>query len=88
MFQEITATYDGKNFVPDEVVDLVAGEKITFIIPKKTTPTTEIIDEYLAKLRKAKNLNLKDYIGVGEKMFSTTEDIDNYIKELRKDDKF
>ncbi|MBQ9486773.1 MAG: DUF104 domain-containing protein [Selenomonadaceae bacterium] len=49
---------------------------------------TESVDEYLAKLRKERNLNLEDYMGVGEKMFATTEDVDNYVKDLRIDDRF
>lgn len=50
--------------------------------------SAEDFDEYLADLRKERFTNLKDYMGVGEKMFATTEDIDNYVKDLRSDDRF
>ena len=47
----------------------------------------EKIEKYLAKLRKDRNINLRDYMGVGEKMFATTEDVDNYVRSLRDDDR-
>jgi len=80
MTQEITATFDGKNFVPDEVVDLAVGEKVTITIsdedfnetPKKMSD--EEIDAWIKK-----------YSGSCGKMFNSAEEVDAYIKELRED---
>ena len=107
MMQTFTATYDGEKIVPEENVNLSAGQKFIITIldeesmskeemlAKNYTDSTsnlfqntDSIDEYLAKLRKERKLNLEDYMGVGEKMFATTEDIDNYVKDLRSDERF
>ena len=90
MLQAVNATYDGKNFVPDENLNLSAGQKavVTILDKNFNNDGVDAMDKYLATLRKEKNLNLKNYMGVGEKMFATTEDIDNYVKELRNDDRF
>ena len=91
MLQAVRATYDGKNFVPDEVLNLAEGQKAVVAILDGVKPlrsNDESVDAYLAKLRKERALNLNDYMGVGEKMFASTEEIDNYIKELRNDDRF
>ena len=88
MMQAVNATYDGKNFVPDENINLSVGQKavVTILNRNFNYDGVEEMDKYLATLRKEKNLNLKNYKGVGKKMFATTEDIDNYVKELRNDD--
>ena len=91
MLQAVRATYDGKNFVPDENLNLSEGQKAVVTILDGVEPlrsNDESVDAYLAKLRKERALNLNDYMGVGEKMFASTEEIDNYIKELRNDDRF
>ena len=91
MLQAVRATYDGKNFVPDENLNLSEGQKAVVTILDGVKPlrsNDESVDAYLAKLRKERALNLNDYMGVGEKMFASTEEIDNYIKELRNDDRF
>ena len=91
MLQAVRATYDGKNFVPDENLNLAEGQKAVVAILDGVKPlrsNDESVDAYLAKLRKERALNLNDYMGVGEKMFASTEEIDNYIKELRNDDRF
>ena len=91
MMQAVKATYDGEKIVLDENVNLSEGQEVIVTILGNITPlhsNDDSIDAYLAKLRKERNLNLKDYMGVGEKMFESAEDIDNYIKELRSDDRF
>ncbi len=82
MLNEITATYDGKNFVPDEVLDLPPGKKVTVIIsdygePKRPKRTPEEAEKFLRK-----------FSGSGGKMFGSVEKADAYVRELRADERF
>lgn len=82
MLNEITATYDGKNFVPDEVLDLPPGKKVTVIIsgygePKRPKRTPEEIKAFINEIS-----------GSGGKMFGSVEKINEYVRELRDAERF
>lgn len=77
MTQEITATYDGKNFVPDEIVDLAVGEKVIITI------SDDEFDDAPKKMSEEEiHALIKKYSGSCH-MFNSVEEIDAYIKELR-----
>ena len=72
MLAAVKGYYNGKQIVMNEDVKLVAGQ--------------EVIVTILEMQNKAKKkVDLKKYMGRGEKMFQT--DAQNYIKELRDSDR-
>ena len=80
MMQAVSATYDGKKFVPDENVNLSAGQKVIVTILEDDVDDTpkKMSDEEI-------HAWIKKYSGSCGKMFENTEEIDAYIKELRED---
>ena len=80
MMQAVNATYDGKNFILDENVNVEAGQKaiITILDDEIKYAPKKMSDEEI-------HAWIKKYSGSCGKMFGSTEDIDNYIKELRED---
>ena len=74
MLQAVRATYDGKNFVPDENLNLAEGQKvIVTILDDKIKNTSKKMSE------EEIHAWIKKYSGNG------TEEVDAYIKELRED---
>ena len=72
MLAAVKGYYNGKQIVMDEDVKLAAGQ--------------EVIITILEMQNKAKKkIDLKKYMGRGEKMFQT--DAQDYIKELRDSDR-
>ena len=72
MLAAVKGYYNGKQIVMDEDVKLTAGQ--------------EVIITILEMQNKAKKkIDLKKYMGRGEKMFQT--DAQDYIKELRDSDR-
>ena len=72
MLAAVKGYYDGKQIVMNEDIDMVAGQEVIITIldiPNKAK----------------KKIDLKKYIGRGEKMFYT--DAQEYIKEMRADDR-
>ena len=80
MLQAVNATYDGKNFVPDENLNLSVGQKVivTILDDKVNYKPKKMSHEEI-------HVWLKKYSGSCGKMFKSTEEIDNYIKESRED---
>ena len=70
MMSSVKGYYDGERIVTNEDVNLVEGQEliITILVVPVVTP---------------KKIDLKKYVGRGEKMFST--DAQDYIKEMRND---
>lgn len=80
MMQAVRATYDGKNFVPEENVNLSAGQEVIVTILDdeiETAPKKMSEEEIRAWIKK--------YSGSCGKMFNSAEEVDAYIKELRED---
>ena len=70
MYMSVNGHYDGTHIVIDEEVPIKIGQKVivTILEPLKRKESEEYVD-------------LKKYMGRGEKMFQT--DAGDYIKELR-----
>ena len=80
MLQAVRATYDGKNFVPDENLNLAEGQKvIVTILDDKIKNTSKKMSE------EEIHAWIKKFSGSCGKMFNGTEEVDAYIKELRED---
>lgn len=72
MLATVKGYYDGNNIVISENVNLNIGQEVMVtILDTKSTPKMKI--------------NLKKYMGRGEKMFQT--DAQDYIKEIRSDER-
>lgn len=72
MLAAVKSYYDGKQIVMEEDIDMVIGQEVIVTvldIPNKAK----------------KKVDLKKYMGRGEKMFHT--DAQEYVKELRSDDR-
>ena len=72
MLAAVKGYYDGNQIVIDEDVDLSVGQEVIVTILEKSTQARKKID-------------LKKYMGRGEKMFQT--DAQDYIRELRDNDR-
>ncbi|RKI35886.1 hypothetical protein D7V86_26685 [bacterium D16-51] len=72
MLAAVKGYYDGTQIVMDENVDLQTGQEVI----------VTILD---MKKKAEKKVDLKQYVGRGEKMFHT--DAQEYIRELRADDR-
>jgi len=72
MLEAVTATYDGKNFIFDEDLNLTPGQKviITILKPQK------------------RKIDIEKYAGSAGDLFGSVEKVENYIKELRDDREF
>lgn len=70
MYMSVNGHYDGTHIVIDEEVSIKIGQKVivTILEPLKRKESEEYVD-------------LKKYMGRGEKIFQT--DAGDYIKELR-----
>ena len=71
MLAAVKGYYNGKQIVMNEDVKLAVGQ--------------EVIVTILEMQNKAKKIDLKKYMGRGEKMFQT--DAQEYIRELRDSDR-
>jgi len=72
MLAAVKGYYDGTQIVMDENVNLKVGQEVI----------VTILD---IQKEERKKVDLKQYVGRGEKMFSI--DAQEYIKELRADDR-
>ncbi|MFG6377550.1 MAG: hypothetical protein K1W19_04425 [Lachnospiraceae bacterium] len=72
MLAAVKGYYDGTQIVMDEDIHMAVGQEV--IITVLDIPN-----------RAKKKIDLKKYIGRGEKMFHT--DAQEYIKEMRADDR-
>ena len=72
MLTAVKGHYNGNQIVMDEDVELSEGQEVIVTILEKSRRMREGID-------------LKKYMGRGEKMLTT--DAQDYIKELRKNDR-
>ncbi len=72
MLAAVKGYYDGTQIVMDEDVNLKVGQEVI----------VTILD---IQKKEKKKVDLKQYVGRGEKMFPT--DAQEYIKELRTDDR-
>lgn len=80
MMQAVRATYDGKNFVPDETVNLSAGQEVIVTI---LDDDSESEYEYLSD--KEIDALIKRFSGSGGKFFNSVEEVDEYIRQSRED---
>ncbi len=74
MMTAVEATFDGTNFIMDEQLELVAGQKVIIML---------LNDGANMKESRKKNIDLDEYIGRGRKMFSSTSEINDYVRGLR-----
>lgn len=72
MLAAVKGYYDGKQIVMEENIDLTKGQEVI----------VTILD---MKKKAKKKVNLKQYMGRGEKMFHA--DAQEYVQELREDDR-
>lgn len=72
MLAAVKGYYDGTRIVMDEDIDLMEGQEVI----------VTILD---MKKKAKKKVNLKQYMGRGEKMFHA--DAQEYVQELREDDR-
>lgn len=72
MLAAVRGYYNGKQIVMDEDVNLAAGQEVIITILEMQN-------------KEKKKIDLKKYMGRGEKMFQT--DAQDYIKELRDSDR-
>ena len=72
MLAAVKGYYNGKQIVMDEDVNLAAGQEVIITILEMQN-------------KEKKKIDLKKYMGRGEKMFQT--DAQDYIKELRDSDR-
>ena len=72
MLAAVKGYYDGNQIVIDEDVDLSVGQEVIVTILEKQKQANKKVD-------------LKKYMGRGEKMFLT--DAQDYIRELRDNDR-
>lgn len=72
MLEAVTATYDGKNFIFDEDLNLTPGQKviITILKPQK------------------RKIDIEKFAGSAGDLFGSAKNVENYIKELRDDREF
>ena len=80
MLQAVNATYDGKNFVPDENLNLSAGQKAVVTILNE-----DFYDAPKKMSEEEIHAWIKKYSGSCGKMFNSDEEVEAYIKELRED---
>lgn len=99
MLEAVKATYDGKNFVPDEKLDLPHGEKAIVTIWNDDTPkyfesakrkvtAAEEIDNFLEKTQGSQPIDFKKFAGAAGHLFGSKEKIDEYVRSLRNEDRF
>ncbi len=72
MLAAVKGYYDGKQIVMEENIDLTKGQEVI----------VTILD---MKRKEKKKVDIKQYVGRGEKMFHT--DAQEYVRELRVDDR-
>lgn len=72
MLAAVKGYYDGKQIVIDEDIELADGQEVIVTILDMKKPKNE-------------NIDLKKFMGRGEKMFQS--DAQEYIKELRGNDR-
>lgn len=72
MLAAVKGYYNGSQIVMDEDIKLTAGQEVIVTILEM-------------KKQEKKKIDLKKYMGRGEKMFHS--DAQDYIKELRNDDR-
>ena len=72
MLAAVKGYYNGSHIVINEDINLNTGQEVIVTILDTQTPS-------------GKKVDLKKYMGRGEKMFQT--DAQNYIKELRDSDR-
>lgn len=72
MLAAVKGYYDGKHIVMEENIEMVAGQEVIITILNMSTQNQKKID-------------LKKYMGRGEKLFH--EDVQEYIREMRDNDR-
>lgn len=72
MLAAVKGYYDGKHIVMEENIEMVAGQEVIITILNMSTQNQKKID-------------LKKYMGGGEKLFH--EDVQEYIREMRDNDR-
>ena len=72
MLTEVNGNYNGEHIVTDEKITLHAGQRVIITILDYTTEQKKTVD-------------LKKYMGRGEKLFQT--DAGEYVKGLRDNDR-
>ena len=88
MLEAVTATYDGKNFIFDEDLNLMPGQKVIITILKPQKSLKDEVDEYFAKNKLPAKIDVGKYSGSGGKMFESVEETEEYIRSLRDDREF
>lgn len=73
MLTAVQGYYNGTHIVTDEQINLRKGQKVIITVLE---PVTEL---------RQKNVDLRKYMGRGDKMFHGNAD--GYVKELRSDDR-
>lgn len=72
MLAAVKGYYNGKHIVMEENIEMVAGQEVIITILNMSTQNQKKID-------------LKKYMGRGEKLFH--EDVQEYIREMRDNDR-
>ena len=87
MLEAVTATYDGKNFIFDEDLNLMPGQKVIITILKPQKSLKDEVDEYFAKNKLPANIDVEKYAGSAGDLFGSIEETEKYIRSLRENDR-